>query len=79
MFKWLLPMGLLFGTMALIPFGIIAKARVSTTPKPRIHIIRDMDNQERFKAQQQNELFADMRAMRPPVPGWPARSPVSFF
>ena len=40
------------------------RARVSTTEMPRIHLIPDMDNQEKFKAQSENELFRDSRAMR---------------
>jgi mono/diheme cytochrome c family protein len=48
-------------------------ARSQTTNEPRIHLIQDMDNQEKFKAQAANALFADGRAMRPPVPGAIAR------
>lgn len=46
---------------------------VGKSTEPRIHIIQDMDNQERFKAQQASSLFADGRAMRPPVEGTVAR------
>jgi mono/diheme cytochrome c family protein len=71
--RWL-PMALVFlGLVTAIPFAIFAKARNTTSEKPRLHIIRDMDNQERFNAQQENTLFADRRAMRPPVAGTVAR------
>ncbi|HOL95262.1 MAG TPA: cytochrome c [bacterium] len=59
--------------LALLPFLLIAKARVTRSDRPRIHLIQDMDNQPRFKAQQSNPLFADGRAMRPRVPGTVAR------
>ena len=44
--------------------------------KPRIHIIQNMDNQSRWKAQQANPLFADGRAMRLPVEGTVARAEI---
>ncbi len=52
-----------------VPLAFIARARVATSPRPRIHLVPDMDNQPRYEAQQANPLFADGRAMRPPVPG----------
>jgi mono/diheme cytochrome c family protein len=70
---WAKALGLTVASIALIPLALIARARTVTTTEPRIHIIRDMDNQPRFKAQQRNDLFADHRAMRPPVPGTVAR------
>lgn len=57
------------GALMLVPFACIARSRGVTSPAPRIHLIRDMDNQARFKSQQVNPLFADRRAMRPPAPG----------
>ncbi|TPV92320.1 MAG: cytochrome c [Myxococcales bacterium FL481] len=36
---------------------------------PPVHIIQNMDHQQRFDAQEQNDIFADGRGMRPPVPG----------
>ncbi len=71
--RFILPGAILLGTIGLIPFALIAKARVATSDKPRIHIIRDMDNQLRYKAQGENQLFLDGRAMRQPVPGTVAR------
>ncbi len=70
---WFKPLALLATSLALIPLVVIAKLRVSTSKEPRIHIIQDMDNQAKFKAQSRNDLFADGRAMRPPVPGTVAR------
>lgn len=61
---------LLIGTvLALIPPALIARARSVKSDMPRIHIIQDMDDQAKFKAQKVNELFADGRAMRRPVTG----------
>jgi mono/diheme cytochrome c family protein len=44
-------------------------ARVSTSERTRIHIIPDMDSQEKFKAQRKNTFFADNRSMRQDVAG----------
>jgi mono/diheme cytochrome c family protein len=70
---WMKRLGILLGLAALIPPLLVARARVSTSESPRIHIIPDMDNQEKFKAQSRNDLFRDGRAMRPPVAGTVAR------
>ena len=56
-----------------VPLALIMRARVTTSPHPRIHIIPDMDNQPKFKTQARNPMFADRRAMRPPVFGAVAR------
>jgi mono/diheme cytochrome c family protein len=61
------------GALLLLPPVFIAKARIDKQEKPRIHIVQDMDNQPRYKAQAAMPLFADGRAMRPPVPGTVAR------
>lgn len=71
--RFIVPLVILVGTIGLIPFAFIARARVTTNDKPRIHIIRDMDHQPRFDAQEPNPLFYDGRAMRTPVPGTVAR------
>ncbi len=65
--------GLVLVCLALFPPLIVAKARVSKSREPRIHIIQDMDNQERYKAQATHPLFADGRASRPQVAGTIAR------
>lgn len=56
-----------------LPLALIARARVSTSTSPRIHIVHDMDHQEKYRPQEENDLFADARAMRLPVPGTIAR------
>lgn len=58
---------LILACAALIPLAIVWAARNTKSSQPRIHIIQDMDNQDRFKAQQATSVFADGRAMRPPV------------
>ena len=50
--------------LTLLPLGVIAVARTSTSTKPRIHPVLDMDVQESFRAQEASTLFADGRAMR---------------
>jgi len=59
--------------VGLIPLVFAAKARVSTSAKPRVHLVPDMDQTEGFKSQQGNRVFRDGRAMRPYVPGTVAR------
>lgn len=56
-------------TLAMVPPALIAWARAVHSKEPRIHFVQDMDNQPKFRAQHANPLFADGRAMRPPVPG----------
>ncbi len=54
---------------SLVPLALILRARAVPSSRPRLHLVPDMDNQPRFKAQAANPMFADGRAMRPPVPG----------
>ncbi len=55
--------------LAVLPFILIAKARATRSDKTRIHLIQDMDNQPKLRAQSAYSLFADRRSMRPQVPG----------
>ena len=57
----------------LVPFGLIALARSRPSPLPPVHPIHDMDQQQKFKPQRPNAMFADSRAMRPLLPGAEAR------
>lgn len=58
---------------AMIPPALIARSRAVPSDKRRIHLIQDMDNQPKFRAQHPSAIFADERAMRPPVPNTVAR------
>ncbi|MEW6741665.1 MAG: cytochrome c [Planctomycetota bacterium] len=69
----ILPVAMLLGALALVPLVMVARARVSKSDLPRIHLVPDMDSQPKFKAQAANPLFADGRAMRLPVEGTVAR------
>ena len=60
---------LILGSAATVPFAMAVLARVSTSETTRIHIVPDMDSQEKFKSQRKNPFFADGRAMRLDVPG----------
>jgi mono/diheme cytochrome c family protein len=64
---------LLVTALALIPPALIARFRAMPSEKPRVHYFQDMDNQPKFRAQAATAIFADGRAMRPPVPGTIAR------
>lgn len=60
--------------LALIPIAMVYRARHAPIDKPRIHIIFDMDNQEKYAGKQAaNPAFRDGRAMRLPVAGTIAR------
>jgi len=59
--------GLTVTMLALVPLAVILMARYGKSPDPRIHIIQDMDNQPKFRAQHADLAFSDGRAMRGPV------------
>jgi mono/diheme cytochrome c family protein len=71
--RWITPLLVTLAALALVPFACVARARVTRSPLPRLHVAPDMDNQGRFESQQANPWFADGRAMRPPVAGTVAR------
>ena len=76
---WKVPRGFFYAAilvtcLALIPPALIIRARSVPRDSRRIHIIQNMDNQPKYKAQQENPLFRDDRSMRQPVPGTVARS-----
>ena len=59
--------------LALVPAVLIAKARNSTSTKPRLSFVSDMDHQPKFKPQTTSSFFTDGRSMRPQVAGTVAR------
>jgi len=67
--RWLTYGLVLLAALSLVPFALIARSRASTSARPRVQLIRDMAKQPKVKTQAANPLFADGRAMRPPVPG----------
>ena len=69
--RWILYTVAILVVLSWVPLALIMRARVTTSPLPRIHIVPDMDNQPKYTAQSRNPAFADRRAMRPPAP-WPA-------
>jgi mono/diheme cytochrome c family protein len=71
--RWLIYTAVVLVVLSWVPLALILKARTSTSTQPRLHIVQDMDNQPKFRAQARNRLFADRRAMRPAVPGTVAR------
>ncbi|MCO6043040.1 DUF3341 domain-containing protein [Aeoliella sp. ICT_H6.2] len=60
---------------ALVPLGLIAMSRDTTSTTPRLSIWWDMDYQPKYKAQTtiETSLFPDGRSMRLPVEGTVAR------
>ena len=61
--------GIVVLCLALIPPLWIAKDRRTKSDTPRMHPVRDMDVQPKFKPQAETPLFADGLTMRLPVPG----------
>jgi len=73
---WMVVLALLVVVVTWVPLVFIARARVTTSDKPRVHLFQDMDVQPKYRPQGSSELFADGRAMRPAVPGTVARGEV---
>ncbi|MSQ90810.1 MAG: cytochrome c [Phycisphaerales bacterium] len=65
---------LIFTLLAILPPVIAAQTRAKTSPNRPINLIQDMDLQAKFKAQSENDLFADKRSQRPQVQGTVARN-----
>lgn len=72
--RWLISAVIILVALSWIPLALAVRARTVKKTEPRIHIIQDMDNQPKVKAQSRFTLFADRRGMRPPVAGTVERS-----
>ncbi len=70
---WLVAVFLVMVVLSWIPLVVIARARVSKSEQPRIILFKGMGEQPRYETQNFSPVFADGRAMRPPVPGTIAR------
>jgi mono/diheme cytochrome c family protein len=70
---WLVAAFLILVVVSWLPLVIAARRRVSTSESPRIHLVQDMDNQPKYKAQHVSPIYADGRASRPIIPGTVAR------
>lgn len=62
-----------FLVLSVLTALLIGGCQGAISEKPPVHVNPNMDSQEKFKPQEANSLFADGRAMRPPVPGTIAR------
>ena len=65
--KILIIASVILALLAITPFVFIARARSRTATKPRLHLLLDMDAQDKFMSQQTNSLYVDGRSMRLPV------------
>lgn len=70
---WLMAIFLVGVVLTWVPLAVIARARVSRSEEPAIHILQDMGTQPRYREQQTSEVFADGRADRQRVAGTVAR------
>ena len=66
---WVWPIAAIGAFLSFVPIAMIARERATRVDRPRIQVIPDMDQQPKFRPQSGNPLFADGRAMRPPVAG----------
>jgi len=71
--KMILGFIIISASLSLVPLAFIAKARASTSDKPHIHIIPNMDFQPKAGAQDGFDIFADGRSAQPYVDGTVAR------
>lgn len=69
MLQRILALHLILASLAILPFALVARARATHSRAPHTHLIPDMKRQPKFRPQTENPLFADGRAMRPPVEG----------
>jgi hypothetical protein len=68
------PRGLVYALLIIaaastVPFALAAYARETKSRHARIHVVPDMDFQQKFKGQRMNTFFADKHADRPQVDG----------
>lgn len=71
--RWVSYSAVVLVVLSWIPLSLIMRARHVKKSQPRVHIIQDMDNQPKVRAQARNPMFADRRGMRGPVAGTVAR------
>ena len=64
-------------TLALVPIALIWRSRATTSALPRWVVVTNMAKQPKLVGQSGSPLFADGRAMRPPVAGTVARGTLS--
>jgi mono/diheme cytochrome c family protein len=70
---WMISIALVSVVASWVPLVIFARARVINSDAPRVSFVQDMGTQPKFREQQTNDLFADGRADRLPIPGTVAR------
>jgi mono/diheme cytochrome c family protein len=67
MSKTMIGLLLVIAAVAVVPFALVARSRSQPSATPPPHLVLDMDKQPKFKPQGTNPMFADDRAMRPPI------------
>lgn len=66
---WMIAALLILLSLHLVPLAFFARARMTDSTKPRVHLIQDMDSQAKYKTQTTSPVYDDGRAMREPVAG----------
>ncbi len=67
--RWLIYVAIVAVLASFVPLALVARQRTIKADRTRIQPVQDMGNQPKFRPQSRNPLFADGRAMRPPVEG----------
>lgn len=67
--RWIISAIVILVCLSFLPLAAVYVTRAQRNGDTRMSIIPDMDDQQKFKAQQINMMFADHRAMRPQVEG----------
>jgi mono/diheme cytochrome c family protein len=65
--------GIFLASVALVILAGLYREQATTSTRPRLQVIPDMDNQSYHRAQSASDFFADGRAMRVPVEGTVSR------
>ena len=60
--RWLLIGLVALTTASLLPLACVARARVTRTSKPRVHLVRHMDQQISYKGDEASEVFAGLHS-----------------
>jgi len=55
--------------LATVPLSMVYNSYGKTTTEPRVHLVPDMDKQDKFRAQGKTSLFADGRMSRAQIEG----------
>ena len=74
--RWLKFVIAVLVALSFVPLVVAYRYRQVKKSRPRLHLVFDMDDQSKYKPQETHPLYADGRAMRPPIEGTVPREAV---